>query len=35
MTAQRDYEIFEAGDVTLQSGAIFPALKLAYKPSVR
>jgi homoserine O-acetyltransferase/O-succinyltransferase len=31
MTAQRDYEIFEAGDVTLQSGVVFPALKLAYK----
>ncbi|WP_439358796.1 alpha/beta fold hydrolase [Bradyrhizobium sp. DASA03007] len=31
MTAQRDYEIFEAGDVTLQSGTVFPALKLAYK----
>ena len=31
MTAQRDYDIFEAGDVTLQSGSVFPALKLAYK----
>lgn len=31
MTAQRDYDIFEAGDVALQSGAVFPALKLAYK----
>ena len=31
MTEQRDYEIFEAGDVTLQSGTVFPALKLAYK----
>ncbi|WP_128928070.1 alpha/beta fold hydrolase [Bradyrhizobium guangxiense] len=31
MTAQRDYEIFEAGDVTLQSGAVFPSMKLAYK----
>jgi homoserine O-acetyltransferase len=31
MTGQRDYEIFEAGDVALQSGAVFPALKLAYK----
>src|SRR5436305_7013762 len=31
MTAQRDYEIFEAGDVMLQSGTIFPALELAYK----
>ncbi len=31
MTEQRDYEIFEAGDVTLQSGAVFPRLQLAYK----
>ena len=31
MTGQRDYEIFEAGDVMLQSGAVFPAMKLAYK----
>ncbi|WGD53706.1 alpha/beta fold hydrolase [Bradyrhizobium sp. CB1650] len=31
MSAQRDYEIFEAGDVTLQSGTVFPAMKLAYK----
>ncbi|AND94479.1 MULTISPECIES: alpha/beta fold hydrolase [Bradyrhizobium] len=31
MTAQRDYETFEAGDVTLQSGAIFPSMTLAYK----
>src|SRR3954468_7655278 len=31
MTSQCDYEIFEAGDVTLQSGAVFPAMKLAYK----
>ncbi|VIO79359.1 alpha/beta fold hydrolase [Bradyrhizobium ivorense] len=31
MTAPRDYEIFEAGDVTLQGGAVFPQLKLAYK----
>ncbi|VIO79768.1 Homoserine O-acetyltransferase [Bradyrhizobium ivorense] len=31
MTAPRDYEIFEAGDVTLQGGAVFPRLKLAYK----
>lgn len=29
--AERDYEIFEAGDVTLQSGAVFPGLRLAYK----
>jgi homoserine O-acetyltransferase/O-succinyltransferase len=25
-----DYEIFEAGDVTLQSGAVLPAVRLAY-----
>ncbi|MEH2490862.1 alpha/beta fold hydrolase [Bradyrhizobium sp. AZCC 2230] len=31
MTGQRDYEIFEAGDVALQSGAVFPAMKLAYQ----
>lgn len=31
MTGQRDYEIFEAGDVPLQSGSVFPAMKLAYK----
>jgi homoserine O-acetyltransferase len=31
MTGQRDYQIFEAGDVVLQSGAVFPAMKLAYK----
>src|SRR3954468_326579 len=31
MTAGRDYEIFEAGDVALRSGAAVPSLKLAYK----
>src|SRR3954447_17701186 len=31
MTAGHDYEIFEAGDVTLRSGAVVPSLKLAYK----
>ena len=31
MTDGRDYEVFEAGDVTLQSGVVFPSLKLAYK----
>ena len=31
MSGQRDYEIFEAGDVVLQSGVVFPSLKLAYK----
>nr|WP_246583723.1 alpha/beta fold hydrolase [Bradyrhizobium iriomotense] len=29
--AERDYEIFEAGDVALQSGAVFPKTQLAYK----
>ncbi|RXH20758.1 alpha/beta fold hydrolase [Bradyrhizobium guangzhouense] len=31
MTGQRDYEIFEAGNFVLQSGTVFPSLKLAYK----
>ena len=31
MTTIADYEIFEAGDVTLQSGVVFPSLRLAYK----
>jgi homoserine O-acetyltransferase/O-succinyltransferase len=31
MTDGGDGQIFEAGDVTLQSGAVFPALRLAYK----
>src|SRR3954452_9995824 len=31
MTAGRDYEIFEAGDVAVRSGAVFTLLKLAYK----
>ncbi|MFL6811619.1 MAG: alpha/beta fold hydrolase, partial [Bradyrhizobium canariense] len=31
MTAGHDYEIFEAGDVSLRSGAVVPSLKLAYK----
>ena len=29
--ASNDYELFEAGDVTLQSGAVFPGMRLAYK----
>ncbi|MCK1732532.1 alpha/beta fold hydrolase [Bradyrhizobium sp. 138] len=29
--ALHDYEIFDAADVVLQSGAVFPSLKLAYK----
>ena len=31
MMALHDHEIFEAGDVMLQSGTVFPSLKLAYK----
>ncbi|MET4388308.1 homoserine O-acetyltransferase [Bradyrhizobium sp. F1.4.3] len=31
MIAQSDYEIFEAGDITLQSGTVFPGVRLAYK----
>ena len=31
MAGLYDYEIFDAGDVTLQSGAVFPSLTLAYK----
>lgn len=31
MTTPRDYEVFEAGSVTLQGGAVFPQLALAYK----
>ena len=31
MTLPIDYEIFDAGDVTLQSGAVFPGMRLAYK----
>ena len=31
MSGPSNYEIFEAGDVTLQSGTVFPSLKLAYK----
>src|SRR4051812_18742318 len=31
MTAGGDYHIFEAGDVSLQSGAVFPSLRLAYQ----
>ncbi|WP_342713004.1 alpha/beta fold hydrolase [Bradyrhizobium sp. B124] len=31
MTTSRDYEVFEAGEVTLQGGAVFPQLALAYK----
>lgn len=31
MSTSPDYDIFDAGDVTLQSGAVFFGLKLAYK----
>ena len=31
MTSPIDYEIFDAGDVTLQSGEVFPGMRLAYK----
>ena len=31
MTTSGDYQLFEAGDVTLQSGAVFPSMRLAYK----
>ena len=31
MTTLVDYQIFEAGGVALQSGAVFPAMRLAYK----
>ncbi|MET3909104.1 homoserine acetyltransferase [Bradyrhizobium sp. S3.3.6] len=31
MTGQRDHQIFEAGNVALQSGAVFLAMKLAYQ----
>jgi len=31
MTMNGDYEVFEAGDVLLQSGVVFPAMRLAYK----
>ncbi|CCD87923.1 Putative homoserine O-acetyltransferase [Bradyrhizobium sp. ORS 285] len=31
MVADSDYQIYEAGDVVLQSGATFPSLRLAYK----
>ena len=31
MTPRADYQMFEAGNVALQSGAVFPAMQLAYK----
>jgi homoserine O-acetyltransferase len=31
MTTRNDYRVFEAGDVVLQSGSVFPSLRLAYQ----
>src|ERR1041384_3163001 len=31
MTISGDYQFFEAGDVALQSGGVFPSMRLAYK----
>jgi len=31
MTTSGDYQLFDAGDMTLQSGAVFPSMRLAYK----
>ncbi|KJC61654.1 hypothetical protein UP10_06855 [Bradyrhizobium sp. LTSPM299] len=31
MSTPRDYDVFEAGEVTLQGGAVFSSLQLAYK----
>ncbi|WP_459615987.1 alpha/beta fold hydrolase [Bordetella sp. 2513F-2] len=31
MQAEQDYEVFDAGPVRLQSGAVFPRMQLAYK----
>jgi homoserine O-acetyltransferase/O-succinyltransferase len=31
MTNAADYHVFQAGDVALQSGVVFPSLRLAYK----
>ena len=31
MTTHGDYHVFEAGDVPLQSGVVFPSMRLAYK----
>jgi homoserine O-acetyltransferase/O-succinyltransferase len=31
MTENGDYHVFEAGDVLLQSGVVFPSMRLAYK----
>src|SRR5258705_11720763 len=31
MTTHDDYQVFDAGDVSLQSGVVFPSVHLAYK----
>ena len=31
MAENGDYHVFEAGDVLLQSGVVFPSMRLAYK----
>ena len=31
MTTHGDYQVFDAGDVPLQSGVVFPSMRLAYK----
>jgi homoserine O-acetyltransferase/O-succinyltransferase len=31
MTARSDYHVFEVGDVLLQSGVVFPSMRLAYQ----
>src|SRR6187549_849459 len=33
MTTSGDYQVFEAGDVPLQSDVVFPSMRLAYKTS--
>ncbi|MDB5504498.1 MAG: putative homoserine O-acetyltransferase, partial [Tardiphaga sp.] len=30
-SVQKDYDLFDAGNVTLQSGVVFPGMRLAYK----
>ena len=35
MTTLVDYQMFEAGDVTLQSGAVFPSISLPTRPTAR
>ena len=31
MTTNGDYDNFDAGNVVLQSGVVFPSMRLAYK----